>query len=182
MTRVRTFSKWAAGIALAAAMTADVASAEDTVDVSVLRGYALEDLEGKPFRLADAAGEVVVVNFWASWCAPCRKELPLLNALHDELTAQNGRVVTISIDRHLDKAMDFVLQHDLSLPVYHDGPDGLARVLDLDAVPFTIVLGRDGTVAHVSRKSGEDMVKGLKDVTAALLRSAPVRVAEGDSK
>src|SRR5205085_4051736 len=65
-----------------------------------LRECVLHTLDGKPFTLGSLRGEVVVVNFWASWCPPCRKELPALQALHTRLGGQ-GRVVAISIDQDL---------------------------------------------------------------------------------
>jgi len=111
-----------------------------------LREHVLHTLDGKSLTLASLRGEVVVVNFWASWCPPCRKELPALAALNDRL-AGHGRVIAVSIDRDLRNVERFAKANHLSMTVAHDGPDGLARQLDLKSVPLTLVLGRDGEVA-----------------------------------
>src|SRR6185503_8407093 len=93
--------------------------------------------------------------FWASWCGPCRRELPRLDALQTSLGAHGARVVAISIDEESRNAARFAKSLALAFPVYHDGPDGLARRLDLPAVPYTIVLDRDGAVAFTTTGSDE---------------------------
>ena len=114
-----------------------------------LREHVLHTLDGKSYTLASLRGEVVVVNFWASWCPPCRKELPALAALNDRL-AGHGRVIAVSIDRDLRNVERFARTNHLSMTVAQDGPDGLARQLDLKSVPLTLVLGRDGEVAFTA--------------------------------
>ena len=119
-----------------------------------LREHVLHTLDGKSLTLASLRGEVVVVNFWASWCPPCRKELPALGALNTQLGAQ-GRVVAISIDQDLRNVQRFAKSNHLSMPVVQDGPDGLAKQLDLPSVPFTMVIGRDGEVAMTASGTTE---------------------------
>lgn len=138
-----------------------------------LRRHPLRTLEGRELTLAAYEGEVVVVNFWASWCKPCQRELPGLDALHRDLTrgtsGVRGRVVAISIDAEAANARRFVRDHKLSLSACHDGPDGLARALDLDRVPTTIVLDRDGRIAFVQSGGGADALAELNAVTRRLL-------------
>jgi thiol-disulfide isomerase/thioredoxin len=139
-----------------------------------LAEHELRLLDGKTTTLSAMRGEVVVVNFWASWCKPCRRELPALNALNAELAKQGGNVVAISIDEERDNVKRFARANGLSLPIAHDGPDGLARQLDLKHVPFTIILDRSGQVAFST--SGADG-NALESITAAarqLVARAPV--------
>lgn len=109
--------------------------------------HSVRSFDGGTLPLASLRGQVVVLNFWASWCGPCRKELPRLAALDAELAKRGGRVVAVSIDADARNAADFARRHAPGLIVYQDGPDGLVRTLDVPALPYTIVIDRDGSVA-----------------------------------
>jgi thiol-disulfide isomerase/thioredoxin len=109
--------------------------------------HPIRSLAGGTLSLSSLRGQVVVLNFWASWCGPCRKELPRLAALDAELAKSGGRVVAVSIDVDARNAADFATRHAPGMTMYQDGPDGLVRTLDVPALPFTLVLDRDGNVA-----------------------------------
>ena len=119
-----------------------------------LREHVLHTLDGKTLTLASLRGEVVVVNFWASWCPPCRKELPALASLNRELSGQ-GRVVAVSIDTDPRNVQRFAKSNHLAMTIAQDGPEGLVKQLDLQSVPFTLVLGRDGEVAMTASGTSE---------------------------
>jgi thiol-disulfide isomerase/thioredoxin len=140
----------------------------------VLSRHELRTLDGRTQSLASLDGEVVVVNFWASWCKPCRRELPSLDALHAELSKKGGRVVAVSIDEEAANVRRFVRSHGLKLPVYIDGPNGLARALDLDHVPFTVVLDRGGEVAFSTSGSDADGIAEIGAVTRRLVEKRPL--------
>ena len=146
----------------------------------VLETHELQTLEGKKLTLASLQGEVVVVNFWASWCAPCRRELPALNALNSEISKRGGHVLAVSIDEDRDNAARFAKAQKLTLPIAHDGPDGLAKQLDLQHVPFTIVLDRDGSIAYSSSGSSEVAIRQTGDFARQLLARAPVASQQND--
>jgi thiol-disulfide isomerase/thioredoxin len=138
-----------------------------------LAATTLRTLEGRKLAVASLRGEVVIVNFWASWCAPCRRELPRLDALHASVADHGGRVLAVSIDQEPRNVERFVRAHRLSLPIYHDGPDGLARRLDLPAIPFTIVLDRDGSVALATAASDERAIESIATAARRLMAAAP---------
>jgi thiol-disulfide isomerase/thioredoxin len=139
-----------------------------------LRRHTLRKLDGGTLSLADLRGEVVVLNFWASWCAPCRRELPKLDALNTEIARQGGRVLAISIDEDAANVERFRRRLKLTLPIVHDGPKGLASELDLEAVPLTLVIGRDGEVAYASHRSDDDALAALAAATRRLIAARPV--------
>ncbi len=133
----------------------------------VLHHHALRMLDGSTATLGASRGEVVVVNFWATWCRPCVRELPALEKLEQDIAARGGRVYAVSIDEDRRNVARFVKTHGLTLPVACDGPAGLARELDLQAVPLTLVLDRDGAVAWCSPRTDD---AGLAETRAAVER------------
>jgi thiol-disulfide isomerase/thioredoxin len=139
-----------------------------------LRGHAFRTIDGAPLSLRSLEGQVVVLNFWASWCQPCRRELPSLDALNTQLAAQGGRVLAISIDRDAEKARRFAKTYRLSLPIVHDGPEGVVRKLDLEHVPFTVVLDRSGEVAYTASGSDDAALTALRAVTRRLVAAKPL--------
>jgi len=166
----------------AGAATPEALGSGNEAAAKALGDHALRKLDGTAFNLSSLRGQVVVVNFWASWCAPCRKELPRLDALNAELAKSGGRVVAVSIDTNADNARRFVTTHKLKLPVAQDGPDGLARALDLQHVPCTVVLDRDGSIA-CAVGGGDDAA--LAQVTSVALRlsgRAPVAASGGGTE
>lgn len=108
---------------------------------------ALTGLDGKSWRLTDARGQVVLLNFWASWCEPCRAEMPSLELLAQAYEAQGLRVVAVNL-RETDGAIRrFLAQMPTELPIVRD-VDGLAaRAFDVRIYPTTVAIARDGRAA-----------------------------------
>ncbi|SFE82916.1 TlpA family protein disulfide reductase [Blastococcus tunisiensis] len=111
-------------------------------------------LDGGTFELADWDGEVVLVNVWASWCAPCRREQPLLLEAHSALGPQGLRIVGIDVRDDADDARAFLAEHGGAPWPNVVDPDGVRAVeWGTFALPETYLVGRDGSV--VAKASGE---------------------------
>lgn len=154
-------------LAFAALTIASTAIASDE-----LAQHELAAFDGSKVTLSSLRGEVVVVNFWATWCAPCRKELEVMDGWNREWRNRGARVVAISIDRDARKARRFAEDMALSMTVVHDGPDGLARSLDLPSVPCTYLLDRDGNVVTIVKSSNADALAALKAKVESMTRGA----------
>ncbi|MFZ5721044.1 MAG: TlpA family protein disulfide reductase [Pseudomonadota bacterium] len=118
--------------------------------------YAFYDAAGKPVKIADLKGKVVVMNIWATWCAPCVTEMPTLAKLQAAYADKPVEVVTVSIDSESSaaKARLFIAQHD-PLKFYHDREMKLPFKLTPPApgAPTTVIYGKDGL--EVARVAGE---------------------------
>lgn len=145
----------------------DEASADDRA--ARLRAHPLATTAGSTATLAKWEGQVLVVNFWATWCAPCRAELAKLDEWDAAWAARGARVVAVSLDRDRERAARFATDQGLDLTVLHDGPDGLARDLDLPAVPTTYLLDREGQVVLEIHGSGERELERLRQAVEQLL-------------
>ncbi len=120
-------------------------------DAGALLGVALPDLEGREQKLEQWRGKVLVVNFWATWCAPCREEMPQFVKAQSQFGAKGLQFVGIAVDQ-ADKAQQFAKEVNLNYPTLIGGMGALqlSSTLgnDLMALPFTVVVARDGKIAH----------------------------------
>lgn len=95
-------------------------------------------------------GKAVLINFWATWCEPCRKEMPSLEQLHRQIDPARLSVIGVSVDTDLNLAREFLLQHAITFANYTDGAQKLARdPLGIRAFPATFLVAADGTVKAV---------------------------------
>lgn len=159
------------GLYMALALVANPAVA-DTADLEALREGTLKKLvfsqEGKPvsstaftdvdgssFTLADYEGKHVVLNFWATWCAPCRAEMPQLDALQEEFGGDNFAVVTIATGRNpLPGIQRFFADNDIdNLPILLDPKQTLARDMGAFGLPLTVLIDPEGM--EIARMRGD---------------------------
>ena len=121
-----------------------------------------EDLYGAIFRLSDLKGQVVLVDFWATWCAPCLADLPALQAAYSKYHARGFEVVSISLDETADPLVDFVKARKLPWRQVHNatcGGDAVAA-LGVTNIPATFLGAPDGTIARIDLR-GPALEKAL---------------------
>jgi peroxiredoxin len=109
----------------------------------------LKDLAGRGVSIAALKGKVVLIDFWASWCAPCREELPVLNALYKKYQARGFEIVAVNQDQSPDKVRSFLSSMPLSFRVVHDGGRAVAGRYAPAKMPSSFLIDRRGIVRHV---------------------------------
>ena len=109
------------------------------------------DLNGTTWRLADLRGKAVLLNFWASWCEPCRAEMPSLQALADRVGPDNLVVLAINYKESPALAAQFAQRTGLTLPVVADPQGAVAQQWGVTIFPSTVLIGSDGRVRAVVR-------------------------------
>ena len=118
--------------------------------------------------LADYRGRVVVLNFWASWCDPCRAESPLLQRWHERLEKDDALVLGVDVQDVDSDARDFIDEYGLTYPMLRDGPGDTREKFGILGLPETFVVDRKGRVAAVQR--GPVTEEFMREQVAPLLR------------
>ncbi|MDH3429077.1 MAG: TlpA family protein disulfide reductase [Gammaproteobacteria bacterium] len=98
------------------------------------------------FDLAEHEGKVVIVDFWASWCVPCRRSFPWLNAMHDAHADKGLVIIGVNLDEERAAAEEFLREFPPSFRIFYDTSKDLARKFDVIAMPSSFLIGRDGEI------------------------------------
>lgn len=111
--------------------------------------FALKSASGENLRLSEYRGDVVMINFWATWCGPCRQEMPLLDDLYSRYQRVGFQLLGVNIDDDSRRAMQMVEDLGVNFPVLFDESKEVSRLYQVEAMPVTLILDRSGTVRHV---------------------------------
>lgn len=115
---------------------------------STLGDFVLENVHGGQVRLADFQGKVIVLNFWATWCAPCLAEIPQFNELAEEFKDREVQIVGLSLDNSPEEVRAFERKVPLNYPSLMSRPELVNWVGGLMGVPTTLILDQNGEVVH----------------------------------
>ena len=113
--------------------------------------FTLRTMSGPNMRLAEQRGRVVMVNFWATWCGPCRQEMPQLDRLYQKYKSSGFVLLGVNVDDDVLKAADVAGKLGVSFPVLLDTDKAVSRLYDLSTMPSTVLIDRDGKVRYVHR-------------------------------
>jgi peroxiredoxin len=156
---------------LAMLLACTVGSASAAVQLSSnAPDFTLKSAAGANLRLQEQRGQVVLVNFWATWCGPCRQELPHLNSLYDKYRASGFVLLGVNIDDDPRLATALAAKLGLRFPVLLDNDKKVSRVYDMSAMPATLLIDRDGRVRHIHRGYRDGVEKTYEEQVRALLK------------
>jgi len=132
--------------------------------------FALKSSTGKNLRLSEYRGDVVMINFWATWCGPCRQEMPLLDELYARYQRVGFNLLGVNIDDDSRRAMKMVDELGVNFPVLFDAGKEVSKLYEVDAMPVTILVDREGTVRYVHHGYKPGYENAYLDQIRSLLR------------
>lgn len=125
------------------------------VAASALNGaapdFTLKSDNGNNLRLSEHRGQVVMINFWASWCGPCRQEMPVLDELQQRYSKAGFTVLGVNVEQDSGQAVQLLQGMNLSFPILFDPKSVVSKLYDVKAMPSTVMIDRDGNMRYLHR-------------------------------
>ena len=126
-------------------LDADVASA--TPEKSIAPDFTLTDMEGKSVSLSDFRGKVVLLNFWATWCPPCRAEMPSMERLYSEMRDKDFVLLAVNVEENGQNAVSsFVEDIPVSFPILFDSAQKISSIYRVSGIPQTYIIDKEGQI------------------------------------
>lgn len=111
--------------------------------------FVLKSATGENLRLSEHRGDVVMINFWATWCGPCRQEMPLLDDLYNRYERVGFKLLGVNIDDDSRRAMQMIEELGVNFPVLFDQRKEVSKLYEVEAMPVTVLVDREGNVRYV---------------------------------
>lgn len=132
--------------------------------------FALRSAAGPNLRLSEHEGDVVMLNFWATWCGPCRQEMPQLEKIYSRLRPGGFTLLGINVDGDPERARRMAEEVGVSFPVLFDDEKRVSKLYDIRAMPVTVLIDRDGLVRQVHHGYRPGVETSYLEEVRALLR------------
>jgi peroxiredoxin len=144
--------------ALAALLTAAAALAAAADSSGPAPDFTLNQLSGTPASLSQYKGQVVLVNFWATWCGPCQQELPLLDQVYKKYQPAGFTLLGVNVDKDAPAVRALLERKPLSFPVLLDPANAVSKAYHVDDMPSSVLIDRKGVIRYVHRgyKPGDE--------------------------
>jgi len=150
-----------------------VGCGEQRFQAPLAQDFTLPTLDGSgTVSLSEYRGDVVYLAFWASWCIPCRQEMPHLAQLRREYGEQGFEVIGINVDEDQDAAKQFAQEHGLDFPLVHDADRSVSKMYRVAGYPSHYIVGRDGRVHFSALGFTEDDSFAVTQEVQTLLRGS----------
>ncbi len=137
------------GLMLLALLMAGAAHASEPRVGAPAPDFTLENRAGGTVSLSDLRGEVVLLNFWATWCPPCREEMPLLDQIYSRYEALGFTLLGVNVEQDSRLADRFLADVPVSFPILLDPKEQVSQLYRVPAMPTTVIIDRQGTVRYI---------------------------------
>ncbi len=141
-------------VLLAGALAAGIAGAAVNAPLAIgtpAPAFRLGSADGRAVELARLRGKVVMINFWASWCGPCRKEMPILEQLNRQYRSKGLALIGVNVEPDSRVALDWLKATPVSFPILFDSDSTVSKLYQVAGMPNTVILDRQGTVRYIHR-------------------------------
>lgn len=128
-----------------------VVFAEGVVTGRAAPDFVLKSDNGYNLRLSELRGQVVILNFWATWCGHCRQEMLLLNKLYARYQNTGFTILGINVDNNPAKARKMARKYKINFPILFDESGSVSKLYEVEEMPSNIIISRDGMVQHIYR-------------------------------
>jgi peroxiredoxin len=132
--------------------------------------FTLPGDNGQAVSLSDLHGQVVMINFWASWCGPCRQEMPLLEQIHQRYEPLGFTLLGVNVEENSSDAKAFLKDRPVSFPILFDPDNGVSKLYDVVAMPSTVLIDRQGNVRYLHHGFKPGYENDYQDQVRALVR------------
>lgn len=132
--------------------------------------FTLKALDGSNLRLAEQKGDIMLINFWASWCGPCIQEMPALDKLAQKYQPMGVQVWGVNVENDSSAAKAYLNKVQVAFPILFDTENAVSKAYQVDAMPTTVILDKDGKVRAVHRGYQPGYEKKYENDIKQLLR------------
>jgi peroxiredoxin len=163
-----TFKKGLLAIGLAALLAGMSAHAD--ISNGQAPDFTLNSNSGENLRLSEFRGEVVMINFWASWCAPCLQEMPLLDELYSQYQPMGFTILGVNVEEDSTQAKKMLKDSPVTFPVLFDNESEVSKLYKVVAMPSTVLVDRDGNVRYLHKGYKPGYEETYQQQVRALIR------------
>ncbi len=128
--------------------------------------FVAQDLEGNTFTLSNYKGKGILLNFWASWCEPCEREMPYMNELYETYHEKGVEILALNADETPLVIDAFIQKYDLKFPILQDKGQKILRLYNVQPLPTTVLINKDGQVVQVvtGTQTKQDIEELLQEI------------------
>ena len=111
--------------------------------------FTLKSNNGKNIKLSELRGQVVMINFWASWCSPCLQEMPILNQLYKKYQSLGFALLGVNVEENNNDAIKWLKKVNINFPILFDTENSVSELYSVSIMPTTVIVDRGGNVRHI---------------------------------
>jgi len=113
--------------------------------------FTLKSRSGKNIKLSELRGQVVMLNFWASWCGPCRKEMPILEQIHKKYKRLGFTLLGVNVEENTRDAINYLKDVKVTFPILFDNRQKTSKLYNVSAMPTTVIIDRNGNKRFIHK-------------------------------